>query len=177
MSIKSINFRLLLIILSSLLCAIVLFKQKEIFHIDELFSFGTANGENGVYIYKNIEEIDNKLVDGKVFKDYLTQTPNSSFSKMISQLKYDCHMPIYFILLRAITSFFSPTEFTRTPGVILNLIVLVFLISTFYYLIKRITKDKDLALCSTALFCFSPFVISLEVYIRMYLLQMAMGAV
>ncbi|MBR5154213.1 MAG: hypothetical protein IKW58_00625 [Alphaproteobacteria bacterium] len=52
MSIKSINFRLLLIILSSLLCAIILFKQKEIFHIDELFSFGTANGENGVYIYK-----------------------------------------------------------------------------------------------------------------------------
>ena len=44
----------------------------------------------GCIYTKNIEEIDNKLVDGKVFKDYLTQTPNSSFSKMISQLKYDC---------------------------------------------------------------------------------------
>lgn len=172
MKLKFINIRLLLIIISALLSAIFLFEQKELFHIDELFSFGTANGENGVYLYQNVEEIDNKLISGKVFQDYLTQTPKSSFKRMIGQLKYDNHMPLYFILLRSVNSFFPNTHFTRTPGVILNLIILCFLITLFYNLCCKLTKDKDISLTLTTLFTFSFYVISLEIYIRMYLLQM-----
>lgn len=164
------KIRVSLIIALAIFVQMFNFNLKEVYHIDELFSYGMANGENGVYIYQDIQDIDNKLLKGEVFHNYLTQTPNSSYKKTIKQLSYDCHMPLYFIILRFVNSFFPP-QFTNTPGIIVNCMVLILLLISFYCVSKNIFKDKEIATVLLALFAFSSHILSLEIYIRMYLLQ------
>ena len=168
------KLRLYLIIILALFIQLFNFNLKEVYHIDELFSYGMANNQTGVYIHKEIADIDNKLVKSEVFHDYLTQTPNSSYKKMWNQLSYDCHMPLYFLILRFVNSFFPP-QFTNAPGIIVNCVVLFFLLISFYYLSQKIFKDKEIALASLALFAFSSHILSLEVYVRMYLLQICLS--
>lgn len=165
------NFRLFFLILIAIFLQVFNFELKEIYHIDELFSYGLANGENGVYLFKDASEIDNKLLKGDVFENYLTQRGNTSFSKMWDNLKYDNHMPLFFVLLRTINSFFPPI-FTPYPGIISNVIILFILLLSFYKFSNFIFKDKEIALASTALLAFMDSVLFLEIFIRMYLLQM-----
>jgi hypothetical protein len=81
------KIRVSLIIALAIFVQMFNFNLKDVYHIDELFSYGMANGENGVYIYQEIQDIDNKLLKGEVFHNYLTQTPNSSYKKTIKQVK------------------------------------------------------------------------------------------
>ena len=164
------KIRLSLIIGLAIFMQLLNFSLKEIYHIDELFSYGLANGENGVYLFKDASEIDNKLLKGEFFENYLTRSPNSSYKKMWDNLKYDNHMPLYFVLLHTISNFFPPV-FTPYPGIILNVITLLLLLIIFYKLSNLIFKDKEIALASTSLFAFSESILFLAIFIRMYLVQ------
>ena len=92
------NFRLFFLVLIAIFLQLFNFKLKEIYHMDEIFSYGLANSENGVYLYNDASEIDNKLLKGEFFENHLIQQGNSSFSQMWDNLKYDNHMPLFFIL-------------------------------------------------------------------------------
>ena len=162
------------IIFLGVLFQLYLFFQKENFHIDELFSFGLANGVNGVYFYKNPADIDNRFITGYQFSNFFTQQEGSSFSQMWKNMANDNHMPFYFILLRFVNSFFDPV-FNIWPGIIVNIFALIGGLLGFYYLVRILFHDKAIALHSTALFMFCQSVLSLEVYIRMYLLQMTLA--
>lgn len=167
-------WNLFLVILLGILVQLFLFLQKENFHIDELFSFGLANGVNGIYFYKDSAEIDNKSISGQQFSGFLTQQEGSSFSRTWENMANDNHMPLYFIMLRFVNSFFDPV-FNIWPGILVNIFALAGLLSGFYYLARLIFHDETVALNSTALFMFFQPLLSLEVYIRMYLLQMTLA--
>lgn len=170
--IKSCNLKLLFLVLLAVCGQLLLFLQRDVFHIDELFSFALANGENGVYLYHLTEEINDKVLSGDVFRRYLTQGEHTSFAQMWQNLPSDNHMPVFFVLLRAVSCFFNPFVFSSVPGVILNIVILCGLIVSFYYLSKKVFKDDIVAYLAVGLFMFSYTVLSLEIYIRMYLLQM-----
>lgn len=164
---------LFFLILVAVSIQLFLFEQKEIFHIDELFSFALANGKYGIYLYHLAEEINDKALTGDVFREYLTQGDETSFVTMWHNLSGDNHMPIYFVLLRTLGCFFDPYVFSAIPGIILNVLILIALLLTFYKLAQNIFKgDNKIALLSVGILMFSYAVLSLEIYIRMYLLQM-----
>ena len=98
---KNIEYflRVSLLIVCAVFVQLYLFDMKDIFHIDELFSYGLANSEDGIYLFHDASEIDNKLLSGSFFNNYLTQSDNFSFYKMWQNLKYDNHMPVYFVYL------------------------------------------------------------------------------
>ena len=170
---KNIEYflRVSLLIVCAVFVQLYLFDMKDIFHIDELFSYGLANSEDGIYLFHDASEIDNKLLSGSFFNNYLTQSDNFSFYKMWQNLKYDNHMPVYFVLLHFACTFFS-SIFSPTPAIIINVLVLIFLIIYFYKLTKSIFKDDEIALATTTLFAFSSHVLGIEIFLRMYLLQM-----
>ncbi|MBP3687098.1 MAG: hypothetical protein J6J35_01885 [Alphaproteobacteria bacterium] len=170
--VKSSKFILFFMVLIAVCVQLFLFEQKEVFHIDELFSFALANGENGIYLYHNADEINDKALKGEVFRKYLTQGDNTSFSTMWHNLSGDTHMPLYFVLLRAVCSFFNPFVFTEVPGIIINILLLCGLLLSFYGLAKSVLKKDIFALLTLGVLTFSYAVLSLEIYIRMYLLQM-----
>lgn len=84
-------------------------------------------------------------------------------------------MPLYFVLLRAMCSFFDPFCFTEVPGIILNILILCGLLFSFYGLAKTVLKNDINALLAVGILMFSYTVLSLEIYIRMYLLQMLLS--
>jgi len=139
--------------------------------MDEIFSYSLSNGEKGVYLFQEASEIDNKLLKRDIFEKYLSQNSNTSFSKMWHNLKYDNHMPLFFALLHTVSNLFPPV-FTPYPGIVLNLITLILLLIIFYKLSYFVFKDKEIALATTSLFSFTEGVLFLEIFIRMYLLQM-----
>ena len=164
------KIRLFLILGLAIFVQLFNFSQKEVYHIDELFSYGLANGENGVYLFKDASEIDNKLLKKDFFINYLTQTQNSTYAKMWNNLKYDNHMPLYFVLLHTISNFFS-TGFTSYPGIILNVIILLTLLISLYKLAIFVFNDKEIALVTISLFMLTESIMFLSIFIRMYLLQ------
>lgn len=64
---KLINKNLFFMVLIAVCVQLFLFQQKEVFHIDELFSFALANGENGIYLYHSANEINDRVLSGDVF--------------------------------------------------------------------------------------------------------------
>lgn len=108
---------LIIILIVALSVQLFLFANRDVFHIDELFSFALANGENGIYLYHLAEEINDKALSGEIFRRYLTQGDNTSFSLMWQNISGDNHMPLYFLLLRGVNCFFNPFVFTPIPGV------------------------------------------------------------
>ena len=164
--------RLFLIVLAAILVQLILFSHKSLFHNDELASFYVANGEKGMYYFEDKREANNTHLTGDYFQALITQRGNSSFALMWKNLPNDNHMPVYFVLLRGISCFFEPV-FSIIPAVILNVLALIFLLYGFYYLLKRVFKNEEIAVAGTFWFAFSYTVLSLEAYIRMYLLWMA----
>ncbi len=171
---KNINYNLRFFIL--LACAalvqIYLFNEKYIFHIDEILSLEQANSQNGLKLFLFASEIDDKLLNGQFFWNYLHRSDNFTFIKMWENLKFDTHMPIYFALLYFTSSFFL-SEFSFIPGFIINILSLIVVLYSFYKLSKKVFRDNEIALTITTLLAFLSPVLGLEIFIRMYLLQMA----
>lgn len=164
--------KLFFLIFIAVCVQVFLFLQKDVFHIDELFSFALANGEKGIYLYHSADEINNKVLTGDVFRRYLTRGENTSFASMWHNISGDNHMPLYFVLLRAAGYFFNPFIFSDIPGILVNVIVLIGLLISFYNLAKFIFENEKIALLATGVLMFSYAALFLEIYIRMYLLQM-----
>jgi len=160
-----------LIITAAIAVQLILFYYKDLMHIDEIFSYGTANGEFGKkFFYRGKEGADNFLLTKDDFISYLVPL-KSSYKSLYSHLSYSVHMPLYFILLHTTSLFFVP-NFSLISGVIINVFVLFFMILGMYKILTLIFKDEWISLCGLILFAFFEPVLSMEVYIRMYLLWM-----
>ena len=96
---KKYPWRLWAIIVAAVIVQLILFSYKELLHVDEIFSFGTANGDNGVFLRYSADEIDDKIFNKNDFRNYLL-LQHSTFADMWHNLRLDTHMPIYFVLLR-----------------------------------------------------------------------------
>ena len=167
---KKYPWRLWAIIVAAVIVQLILFSYKELLHVDEIFSFGTANGDNGVFLRYSAEEIDDKIFNKNDFRNYLL-LQHSTFADMWHNLRLDTHMPIYFVLLRLFSLPFAP-EFTLLPAVLLNVLIFIGFLFGGYRLFLTLFKDEDIALAGLMLCAFCSAVLSLSVFMRMYLLWM-----
>lgn len=171
MKLSKININLLFLIVTAILFQIFLFMQKDNFHIDEMFSFVLANNNKGMVLFYDSSEVDNKVLTGEYLNNYITKHEGGSFFNTWQKVSQDNHMPLYFILLRAF-NIFDNTTFNPLSGILLNVVVLIFLLIGFYKLAELVFKSINIATVVTGIFAFSQAVLSLEIYIRMYLLLM-----
>lgn len=162
---------------------LVLSFLKSGFYVDEIYSYGHANSTNGAFLTDAFnsgaadkkEVLHHRWLDGKIFHNYLTAKESGRFSyaHITQNLREDVHPPLFYFLLYTVSSFF-PDTFHKALGLGLNFIILFLLVYWFYKLAQEVFGHEDKAFLATAFFLFIPVVLEMQIYIRMYLLEMAL---
>lgn len=166
----NLTYAALVALIACLLCIASLFAmQKESFHLDEIYTYGFANGYQHPFI--NAEDDLMKWHDPSFYHDYLTVQDNERFAyeSVYETQSRDLHPPIYSFCIHTICSFF-PDTFTQWFGIGLNLVFFAGALVILYVLAYLITNNKSLALIICAAYGLSTGAISNVVFIRMYMM-------
>ena len=160
-----------LIVLQISLCTFFAIK-KDALYCDEVMSYGLANSENYAFLDKFTlrKTYDSGWATKDFFENYVTVDKNKpfSFKAAYKNQETDVHPPLYYILLHT-ASYFTDT-FSKWPGLILNLIMLIFVDFAFFYISKFFFKEKIYALYPIILWSCSEVTLSSIIFIRMYVL-------
>ena len=169
-------------LLLNILCIIGLFNSKNLFHVDELFSFAHANSTQGAFLVKGIDAtmsqlqldsfLHNKWWPGEFFHTWLTVQPDEAFkySHIVENLKDGVHPPLFYILLHTVCSF-TPDVLSKWSGFALNIILWVILLWAVFRLARLFVKDSFYAGCIVLFYAYSQVGLSTVLFIRGYLLQ------
>ena len=161
------------ILLIQIVVYIFLGMQKTYIHMDEAYSIGLTNYDK-VEITAN-EDFYNTWHTKEYYEDYIAINENekADFKPVYENQKNDVHPPFYYLLLRIVSNF-SIDKFSKWPGLILNIIILVLSNLLVYKILKIVTKNTKISL----IMCLvnGLVVASLEsvTYIRMYALNALM---
>jgi hypothetical protein len=159
-----------MIIVAAVIVQLILFKYKEVFHVDELATLGLAFGDKEVLLFHHPNDFDNHVFAGKdLFHTFMSV--EDRYSRLWQNLPLDHHMPLYFILLNIFGTEFY-THFTILPVILVNALSLIGLLLGFYLSAMRLFGKQEIALIGLLFLSFTPAVLSMEVFIRMYLLWM-----
>lgn len=170
---KKINkekISLLIIIIIQIMVYIFLGMQKTYIHMDEAYSIGLTN-YNKVDITKN-EDFYNNWHNKEYYEDYISieKEEVTNLNPVYENQKNDVHPPFYYLLLR-IAYTFNLNSFSKWPGLILNIIILVISNILVYKILKQITKDKRISLLICLVNGLVISSIESVTYIRMYALN------
>lgn len=167
-----------------LLCQIIyttyVFSDRQIFHSDEIWSYGLANsyykpfiyGEDGIFIERITPEEythENEWVSAKIFNDYLTVQEGERFSydSVYHNQSLDHHPPLYYALLHTVCSLF-PNQFSLWYGYFLNVIFLVITQIFLYKLTEKISGSRLKALLTCILYGAGNGAVLTFTFIRQY---------
>lgn len=184
---KKHNWPLYIIILVNLLFFTFHFAQKTDLHVDEIFSFGQANSTSGPYLFSNMNSISmsnpdsvvGRWYDSNIFSQYMTVQEKEKFaySNVIKNLSQGVHPPLFHMMLHTVSSFF-PNHLSIWQGYMLNMPILALLLIVIYKLaLELFEQDKKMADLALVFCGFSLFVLSMAIYIRMYLFWMCLSAI
>ena len=129
---------LAVLIICQLVYTTILFADRQIFHSDEIWSYGLANsyykpfiyGEDGIFIEKITKDNfthANEWVSADIFDEYITVQEGQRFAydSVYHNQTLDHHPPLFYALLHTVCSFF-PNQFSMWYGYFLSAIFLVF---------------------------------------------------
>lgn len=153
------------------ICMIFVLKNKEIYNVDEIYTYGLSN---------NIGNMDMEFEQGvkyspavRPYMEYMCVEEGEAFSygNVWENQKKDVHPPLYYAVLHTICSFF-PGQFVEWSGALLNIL---FGLLTLYYvrkIVMLLTEDNLICNMVSLLFCVSPGIWNVIVFIRMYTMAM-----
>lgn len=139
---------------------------------DEVFSYISSTSEGG---YKGICFLnDQTWYDGSYFQNALTATGEERFNynMVVENQSMDTHPPLYYLLLNFVASLF-PGQFSRWFGIGLNIFLMFFVWIGLYLLLQYFLHKRALSIFFSTLFCCSYLAFSMVLFIRMYVLLMA----
>lgn len=168
---KKTTYVTVFFILAAIFLQIFLLLQKDSFHVDEIFSYGMSNSAKGWVLFSSPQDLDNQIINGRDIRNYLIPSEESSFKQTWINTASDNHMPIYSILFRCFSILFEYNDILF-PIIIFNTLTFLFLLVGIYLIGKKLYKE-EYVLFFVSFFAFFQPVISLAIYIRMYLLLMA----
>ena len=144
--------------------------QKEGYFIDEIYSFGIANSQNGPFITNGFNSNCYTLSHNNIL-DYLTVNSNEKFDfeNVYLNTKIDNGAPLYYMMLHTICSLF-PGKFHKWFGLSINLLFLFFSLILIRKISYCIYESKKASNASMFLFGTSTLIISLSLMIRFYML-------
>lgn len=143
---------------------------KEYFYEDEVLSYTLSNSLNGAYFNLRPGE----WYEGSSLYEYLYVLPGHEFDweNTAKNQMLDSHPPIYALALHGVCSFI-PGRFSKWCGIGLNLAAFAVVLTVFYVLIRELALDRPcLAILICGIFGMNAGVVSLVIFIRMYILLM-----
>lgn len=148
--------------------------NKEYIHMDEAYSLGLSNYDK-VEI-QDAEDFYNQWHDGKYYEDYLAVQDKDigQYKQVYENQKNDVHPPIYYLLLR-IAMGFNINNYSKWPGIILNMIIYVFITIFMYLILQKLldgkNRSKEKAIILAFISSITMASITTAIYIRMYALS------
>ncbi len=143
---------------------------KEYLYEDEVLSYTLSNSRNGGYF----ELEPGKWYEGDELYAYTFVRKGEGFDwkNTIRNQQMDTHPPVYALLLHAVCSL-DPGHFSKWTGIGLNIVCYIVVIVLLYLTVLELFPERSffaLFVCLT--FGMTAGVISLVVFIRMYILLM-----
>lgn len=139
---------------------------------DEVFSYISSTSIGG---FKGICYLDDQQwYDADYFRNAVTATGPERFNvKMVVENQaMDIHPPLYYLFLNLICSVFEG-QYSRWFGIGLNIFFLLFVGLGLYLLLQYFVHNKHISLISATIFCCSFLAVNMTLFIRMYVLTMA----
>lgn len=161
---------LILVILISTGIAIYHGYYKEYLYEDEVLSYTLSNSRNGGYF----ELEPGKWYEGDELYAYTFVEKGEGFDwkNTIRNQQMDTHPPLYALLLHAVCSL-DPGHFSKWTGIGLNIVCYAAVIVLLYLTVMELFPDRPFfSLFVCLAFGLTAGVISLVVFIRMYMLLM-----
>lgn len=161
---------LLIIIIIQILVYIFMGIQKAYIHMDEAYSIGLTN-YNKVEFTQN-EDFYNTWHNKQYYEDYISiqKEELNNIAPVYENQKNDVHPPFYYLLLRIAYSLHIDS-FSKWPGLILNIIILVLSNLLVYKILEQVIKDKKIILLMCLVNGLVIATIESVTYIRMYALN------
>ena len=163
---------LILVILISTGIAVYHGYYKEYLYEDEVLSYTLSNSRNGGYF---------RLEAGKWYEGddlyaytFVEKGHGFDWKNTVRNQQMDTHPPVYALLLHAVCSF-GPGHFSKWFGIGLNIVCYAAVIVLLYLTVLELFPDRPgaaLFVCLT--FGLTAGIISLVVFIRMYILLMVL---
>lgn len=171
---NNLQFIILIFFIFCFLSVLYIFAASQNYGMegDEVFSYISSTSMGG---YKGICYLDDQTwYDGSYFQNALTATGEERFNyKMVVENQaMDTHPPFYYLLLNFVTSIF-PGQFSRWFGIGLNIFLMFFVWLGLYLLLEYFLHKRYLSAFLSTLFCCSYLAFSMVLFIRMYVLLMA----
>lgn len=147
--------------------------SKAYLHMDEAYSFGLSQYDK-IEIMLNDDFYDH-WHDKDYYQDYLAVQEDEKWdlAPVYENQKNDVHPPLFYLLLRLMMET-GNGEFSKWPGIILNIIIAAFNTIVFYAVVRKLLegkqKSEQKSLILTALAGLTVAAVSTVVYIRMYML-------
>ena len=169
-SISKEKVALFLIILIQIIVYVFLGFQKTYIHMDEAYSIGLTNYDK-VEITQN-EDFYNNWHNKEYYEDYISISKEEALDlkPVYENQKNDVHPPFYYLLLRIAYSF-NLDSFSKWPGLILNIIIMILSNILVYKILKEIIKDKKIILLICLVNGLTIATLESVLYIRMYALN------
>ena len=139
---------------------------------DEVFSYISSTSMGG---FKGICYLDDqKWYDADYFRNAVTATGQERFNvkMVIENQAMDTHPPLYYFFLNLVCSVFEG-QYSRWFGIGLNIFFMLFVGLGLYLLLQYFVQNKHISLISATIFCCSYLAVNMTLFIRMYVLAMA----
>lgn len=139
---------------------------------DEVFSYISSTSLGG---FKGITYLEDQTwYDADYFRNAVAATGAERFNiKMVVENQaMDTHPPFYYLFLNLICSVFEG-QYSKWYGIGLNIFFLLFVEAGLFLLLRYFIKNKHLSLILSTIFCCSFLAVNMTLFIRMYVLLMA----
>lgn len=170
---KSAGFWLVIVILVQTIVYVLAGVSKTYIHMDEAYSLALAQYDK-IDITENAD-FYNTWHTAEYYQDYLAiqEKDRGDWWPVYENQKNDVHPPLYYLLLRGMMEL-VPGEFSKWPGIILNIIIMagstVLLYLITYKMLTGEKQAKHKAVVLTLVAGLTVAGVSTVVYIRMYAL-------
>lgn len=165
--IRKTHIFILAIMMISTCILLYLTTQKEGMHLDEYLLYGNANHEeDGANKIK--PEYGVRVLATDVFDPFFYADDFSLRNVYLNQT-YNVHPPLYYLLMHIFTLVTHHFLALKT-GILLNIIIHMINICLVWLIMKEMLSKEYVALFGTALYAFTPIVLGIVIFIRMYVL-------
>lgn len=139
---------------------------------DEVFSYISSTSMGGFKTICFLE--DQTWYDGAYFAHALTATGEERFNipMVVENQAQDTHPPLFYIFLNLICSVYQG-QFSEWFGIGLNIVFLILTEAALYLLLQHYLQNRCLSVLFSMAFCCSMLSVDLVLFIRMYVLLMA----
>lgn len=121
---KKVSIRIFLVLLIILQVGAGVFTafHKDGMHIDEVYTFGSANNATGLYLFSDQSYL-NTWHNADYYMEYMTVQESELFNYKIpfNNIISDNHQPLYFFVVHTMSSLF-PNTFSYWFGIVPNII-------------------------------------------------------